>query len=381
MTTKRLSRLRETSAVKKTLLIVSISAHALAASAARAGFQTNIIDCFCDTDTRDLCQKSYLLDDFASLAKEEVIDAINAEFDMEKLDGLVIGSGFELYPDLINRFPIKNRAYANSVKTIQSCTRPELFFSILEKNGILYPEINLSGKLKPGDWLIKRQGDCGGTHIRRLAKAQNFAVGEYQQRYCHGKHYSCVFLANGTKATIIGFSQTWCSSTANGEFSYGGASSILDFDDRQKQEVISIVELLVPDLGLGGLCGMDFIISKTGIVKVLEINPRPTQTVEFFDNDEGSLFTAHLKSFDEQALAIIKPPEMCRAHQVIYANREIQISAGFDWPEWTSDRPKAGSVICKGLPACTVKAEATNSEEVLNQLKMRCSMILERLGN
>lgn len=378
MITKRPLRSPEKSAVKKNFLIVSISSHSLAASAARAGFNSNIIDCFCDEDTLELCSKSFLLDDFSSLRENQFLEPILDEINPETLDGLVVGSGFEQQPELINVFPSGLKAYSNTVETIRCCSDPEQFFPILENLEIQFPDVYLGNKRQPGEWLVKSKGGHGGSHIRWAKKGESIHSDEYLQRYCPGDHYSCVFFANRVSAEIIGFNQTWCKKLADKEFNYGGAASVLDFDKVLQSEVKIIIKQLVAKLKLIGLCGMDFIVTNNGEIKVLEINPRPTQTMELFDNEKGSLFTAHLGCFDELKLPIINPPEMNRGHEVIYAIQAMTIPDNLNWPDWTSNRPKAGTVIKKGDPLCSVHAEAETTREVLEQLIKQCNILKYR---
>jgi predicted ATP-grasp superfamily ATP-dependent carboligase len=49
------------------------------------------------------------------------------------------------------------------------------------------------------------------------------------------------------------------------------------------------------------------------------------------------------------------------AAEIVYAEREVRVS-DMSWPDWTADRPRAGTDIAAGDPICTVLAAAATTE-------------------
>jgi len=144
------------------------------------------------------------------------------------------------------------------------------------------------------------------------------------------------------------------------------------------QTLEDIVRVLVRELGLKGLCGMDVVIDENGQCHVLEINPRPTATFELHQT-QLSLCAAHILAC-QGTLATLPPgPALLRAHQVWYADRDF-IVPHFAWPDWVSDRPRSGRPVRTGEPVCVVHAEATCMNDIQTLLHNRSAVIVKLMG-
>jgi predicted ATP-grasp superfamily ATP-dependent carboligase len=96
----------------------------------------------------------------------------------------------------------------------------------------------------------------------------------------------------------------------------------------------------------------------------LEINPRPGATIDVFDDENGSLFQAHLAAAQGVPIRLLHPTT-ARAMGVLYADRGPLAPAGVSWPPWSADRPPSGTRIAPYRPVATVfghGADATAAE-------------------
>ncbi|MGH8630643.1 MAG: ATP-grasp domain-containing protein, partial [Burkholderiales bacterium] len=113
--------------------------------------------------------------------------------------------------------------------------------------------------------------------------------------------------------------------------------------------------------GLTGLNGIDFVLDGD-TPYVLEINPRPTATVDLYDADvHGGMFCAHLRACRGE-LPVVNTTAQSRAHAIVYARGTVRIPPSVDWPDWCTDLPQAGSTISAAAPVCSVHASAESSE-------------------
>jgi predicted ATP-grasp superfamily ATP-dependent carboligase len=50
----------------------------------------------------------------------------------------------------------------------------------------------------------------------------------------------------------------------------------------------------------------------------------------------------------------------------------------FDWPEWSADRPRAGTMVRQGEPLCTILAAAAGHAQTRALIEQRLETILAR---
>ena len=123
------------------------------------------------------------------------------------------------------------------------------------------------------------------------------------------------------------------------------------------------------------MVSFDFLIAG-GIPCLLEINPRPSATIDVFDDKMGSLFHAHLAA--AQGLPISPPAgREARAMGILYADRGPLLPGPVSWPDWSADRPQPGTRIARYRPVATVfghGAHATAAE-------LNCRQRLDELAH
>jgi uncharacterized protein len=359
-------------------LIIARSARALAASAKRAGYNVHVIDCFADEDTKSLSESVHQLQYHCEgFALDSLLGHTRDIVSHHPGVKIVVGSGFETNPDLIDELSDIVPVLSNSKNTIVSLKDPVSFSEILDRASIKYPEISLTRPIDSKKWLIKRVAGIGGGHVQWLEynssdKGSNF----YYQQYVSGIVSSVVFLANGTHAKIVGFNQQIQSSQFfEMPFLFQGAVRVDDTIEHHKHDIDEIINAITEETGLTGLCGLDYIVDDTGDIYVLEVNPRPPSTFELHESGQ-SLFNAHLTCFDGRLIDYkCENSENLQGYAILYSTQDVRISNKINWPGYVKDRPSAGSEIPARFPVCTVHAEENSIDKVKTLLFNRLDQI------
>jgi uncharacterized protein len=346
------------------LLVVSASGRALAHSARRGGHPVVVLDLFNDMDVREV-----------ALASRGVASA-RGRFDARRLlaaarilcppehsAGLVYGSGFESRTDLLANLAKGRELYGNTPETVVRVKDPAQFFALLDALDIAHPETRLTPPADVAGWLVKRSGGAGGSHVRPASARHRVQAGRYFQKIQTGRSLSALFVADGRQARVIGLNEQWTAgSAACAPYCYGGAVSGIAIAPGIKAQLTRWLDQLVQATGLVGLNGLDFLLDRDRMF-VLEINPRPTATIDLYDADyETGLLALHLQAC-RGFLLEVRLPRQARAHAIVYASEPLRVASGIRWPKWCTDIPQGGSRIPRGAPICSVHAEAANSEQ------------------
>ncbi|HEX6828990.1 MAG TPA: ATP-grasp domain-containing protein, partial [Burkholderiales bacterium] len=343
----------------ETLLIAAVTARPLAASARRAGFAAAALDLFADADTRALgypcrnvCRDATLGFDPARLlaAADELAPA-------GRCAGVVCGSGFEAETGLMARLAKGRRLLGNSPETVAAIKDPARFFPLLSRLGVPHPETRLAPPSEPAGWLVKRRGGAGGTHVAPATGARR-GKDLYYQRCLPGRSLSVLFLADGKRAVPVGWNEQWAAGKET-PYLYGGGMGEVSTAAGLKAEIAAALDRIVAETGLAGLNGLDFIAGDHGW-SAIEINPRPTAALEYYDADwPRGLLAAHVEACAGNLPLALPQARAVRGHLVIYADRPVAVRRGFRFPEWCRDIPNPGTLIPAGGPVCTGHGDAT----------------------
>ncbi|HKW41171.1 MAG TPA: ATP-grasp domain-containing protein [Gemmatimonadales bacterium] len=354
-------------------LIAAITGRALAASAARSGRRAVVVDCFADRDTRALTHacRSAVTPRQLRFDARALLAAAAELAPPDRCAGLVYGSGFEGRVNLLERLATGRRLYGNPPRVVAAVRDVGPFFALLHRLGIGYPETRQVAPRAPGGWLVKRPGGAGGAHVRHAGRRLGGA-GTYYQRFERGASHSALFLADGQRATILGFNEQWAVPVRRGRpFLYGGAVAGSTLSGRVESDLRTKLDTLVAATGLVGLNGLDFLLQGDRWL-ALEVNPRPTATMELYDPDyPRGLFEWHLRACAGDLLASPARPRAVRAHAVVYALCSGRVRAAFPLSRWCRDVPNPGTRFAPGDPVCTVHAAAPDRDRALALLRRR----------
>ena len=348
------------------MLIAAVSGRALAAAARRAGYVPLVADLFDDLDTREIAAASIRVSGSLArgLGQQSLLDAMNRLADGRTPVGVVYGSGFEDRPALLAAVARRHRLIGTPPETVARVKDPFAFAELCRRAQIPHPRTQRTRGAQ-GQWLQKAIGAAGGAHVHPaptpvmagLVPATSRRPTVYFQRHAAGRAVSALFLADGKRALVLGFSEQWADAAPGRPFRYGGAARPAFVPTAQSDQMARTVGRLAFATGVVGLCSADFLLRPDGFT-LLEINPRPGATLDIFHDSEGRLFHLHLDACRGRLPPTAPTFPGAAAASVLYAPTRIRLPAGFAWPDWTADRQPSDEDVPAGAPLCTIITEA-----------------------
>ncbi|MCO5064502.1 MAG: ATP-grasp domain-containing protein [Rhizobiaceae bacterium] len=358
----------------KTALIAAVSGRALAQAAMRAGYRPLVADFFCDLDTLAVSIRTARLPGglHTGVDAANVPAALRQLADGEEVDCLVLGSGFERLTSLVDELARGFPLTGNVGTTIARIKDPQALAADCATLGIPHPAMRQDAPTDPENWLAKRAGGAGGTHVRDAAGSDPHDSYYYQQRLS-GTPVSALFVADGRRAHVVGYSRQWQSPAPGAPYRYGGAVRLARFPRRDAKMIGAWLDGLVERSGLLGLCSADF-LRANGRYTLLEINPRPGATLDLFDSGEAPLFEAHVNASRGEPFSLPRA-EGSVASMIAYAPRPLSSLPVFHWPAWTADWQHAGSRLEAGDPVCTVFGEGRTAADARRNLSRNARLL------
>jgi predicted ATP-grasp superfamily ATP-dependent carboligase len=339
--------------ISPNLAIIAVCARPYVTAAAQLGYRIAAFDIFSDAQTRRFSLQS------------QVVGFRDGGFDAEDLwekltatllpgTPVLFGSGLETQPASLDRIGGRFQLLGNSGEVVSRVKLPRLFFDLLDERGIAHPDVRYGGD-GDSEWLVKRVGGSGGTHIR---EGVALAGDEYFQRRIEGKSVSILGLSNGVETGIVGVNEQWSSPIEDQPYRFGGIVGNMRLP-RNIQSVMSNAAVeLAPVLGLRGLFSMDFIWSGEEVL-LLEVNPRLSASFDLYP--QSTLLEQHIRACRGMAPHSLPSQDLSRAAHILYAEYPLHITE-FRWPDWATDTPEADAQFAAGEPICTVQAEAADAE-------------------
>jgi predicted ATP-grasp superfamily ATP-dependent carboligase len=363
------------------VLIAALSGRALAASARRAGIEPLVVDAFGDDDARASAGGFTRLGEvtrtgFRARPLLAALDAL-AQKASRPLLGLVLGSGFEDTPKLVDTLARHYPLIGNGGEAIARTKHPASFFPLLDRLGIPHPETRLD---RPGEaevWLSKRIGGSGGAHILPCAAAKSHR-GRYYQRRMEGMPVSLLAVAARNAIHIVGFSRQWTVGGAVRPYRYGGATGAATLGASISERMAAAAEAVCRELALIGLVSCDFLLAN-GVPFLLEVNPRAGATIDVFDDAKGTLFQAHLAACRDLPVLLPAAPAGARAAAILYTDAAPVIVGTMPWPDWSADRPSPGTRIPSHRPIATVFADGSDATAAEQNCRSRLDELAHML--
>lgn len=346
------------------VLIIASSARMLAQAAKKSGVKSLVIDVFADGDTQQYAQ-SYR--QVASLSEQDITPAVEYFITHYGVTSVVYGSGFEYYPDSLSYLARRLVVFGNSIDVFLRLQDKLRFFLSLDELSIPYPEVCFEPPNVLDKWLIKPFQGQGGLGIQRYTSRTQTHVDVYWQKFQEGTLHSVLFLATGKEVQLVGFNRQWVISLNESQaFIFSGVINNADLLNEQKNLITRWLEKLVIKFGLKGLGSLDFIQAGDDFF-VLEINPRPSASMQVYNAD---LFSRHIKACQgELTDGYIK--KGYSGYQIVYATEDVTIPEGFQWPDGAMDLPDAGVTCRTGQPICSIIAHQMQADLVMNELQTK----------
>ncbi|WP_157775524.1 ATP-grasp domain-containing protein [Hartmannibacter diazotrophicus] len=298
----------------------------------------------------------------------------------DKPVGLVAGSGFEDRPQLLEALAALIPILGNGTKVVSAVKDPAGLAARCRDLGIPHPETRTEPALS-GEWLLKRKGGSGGSHIRAYSLGESVPAGHVLAQTLPGTPMSVTAIGNGRDAALVGFCRQFADPVEGQPFRFGGLCGPVDLPQAIAVGVGKATKGLAAAFGLKGFFSMDFLLEGESWW-CLEVNPRPGASLDVLDQASSPLFAAHVDACvngrlpDERRVA----PAAIRYSRIVYADKEIAGIPALEWPEWVSDRPSAGSRIPAGAPLATVLAEGKELDDAAALAMARAQELLKIIG-
>lgn len=362
------------------VLIAALSGRALAAAARRAGYQPLVADLFGDLDTQAIAAANVRVPGSltAGPARRPLLEALDRLANGRAPVGLVYGSGFERRTSLLHAFARRHTLLGNPPDIVARMANPTIFADLCRSLDVSHPEIRYTAA-PDGNWLRKRAGGAGGGHIRVAKPGRAPKHRHYLQRYVEGHPISALFLADGRRSLVLGFSQQWADPRPGRPFRYGGAVRPATFAAAEASNMAEVIERLVPTIGLVGLNSADFLSRGDGF-DLLEINPRPGASLDVYSDPERRLFHLHVQACLGELPKMPPTFAAAAAAAIVYVPHACTLPEGFAWPDWTADRQPPGMMVPAQGPLCTVHAQADDATTARMLVQERTAMMLRLAG-
>ncbi len=389
------------------LLVIGASARAFAASACRLGMKVNAIDLFGDQDLREVCGQVVQVpaNDYPN-----GLPTIAATFPESPM---VYTGGLENHVKVLRRLSSARTLIGNVPEAVEKVRDTTFVQDLARKNGCNYPTTfySSSGLPKDGTYLRKPIASIGGKGIMPWLGflEKTCANGEIWQEFVAGVPMSASLLVSPEGIEVLSvcrqlIGRAWCRAK---QFSFCGAVELSDVGSQKdmRSRLFQFASALVEKVNLTGLIGIDFVMprkmTRNSIRKptILEVNPRPTATMELTERRTGQSQAGLHLSANGFPLPTNSPVleggrDICWGKAVVFAEKPLYVSTSFNhhlarcassiedhsfgWPMIT-DRPCCGTVIQAGHPISTVFASAQTPSDVLRRLREHVSEIVRVL--
>ncbi|MCD6530131.1 ATP-grasp domain-containing protein [Candidatus Bathyarchaeota archaeon] len=365
--------------------------------AKQLGFKVVAVDYWGDLDIVDCADSLYTVlkqeleseyADFDRPCSELLVDlAEKAAEQQGKPDFILVGSGLDDRPDLWLRLSRIAPVLGNTPEKLKVIRDLSYLSEVARKLEIKVPETEKAASKTEAVKIAKRIGlpvvikpirGSGGFRIRpgRTLKevSENFehvaaAYGEaYIQRYVEGVDASVSVLGDGRNCVAVTVNEQLIGRRELGvqtPFGYCGNIVPLKADAELIDHLKNVFSEFGRKLGLVGSNGFDFILSRSGEIYLMEVNPRFQATIECIKYVTGlNLVKAHIDACEGRLPGKIPPARGYAVKMIVFAREKgvVPDLRGFDC---VFDVSHPGVKVEKGSPVCTVQVFSKDRAEAL----------------
>jgi predicted ATP-grasp superfamily ATP-dependent carboligase len=385
----------------RSLLILGASARAWAASVSRAGLVVQAADLFADRDLLAIAAA-------VAIPSERYPSAL-AEAALGFPSGPWCYTGaLENHPGLVDAIAAARPLAGNAGDAVRRVRSPRHLAEELAGVGIGFPRTVDDAAAIPcdGSWLRKPRASGGGQGIAPWtgpgvgATTLHARRDHVWQERCAGLPVSGAFVVTSGGARLVGASRQLIGVTAWHARPYAYCGSV-DVDPQTLPDDLGVQwnrigSVLAGTLGLRGVVGVDAIVNPSGRLVVIEVNPRPTASMELVDRRTGRALAAdHLAACGIVTGRCSPAPSggrwakgILRAASLIEINDKLcdrldgfnsAWSHGDGWPA-IADLPRSGTVVPSGAPCISLFAVADTGRKARRLLDLRMGIVQEAIG-
>jgi predicted ATP-grasp superfamily ATP-dependent carboligase len=302
---------------------------------------------------------------------EALVENLDILLQNESVDHIILGSGFDDHPDVLEKYHKMGILLGNSPSTIKKARDKKRLAKIAAKSGINVP---FSGNVDDTDSalataneigfpvLVRPPTSGGGSGIRFARNEEELTAslkgsGKFIiQQYICGQDFSTSIVAAAKDTMTLSIQGQLIgmpSAGRNCDFAYSGNYLPFRIDRDHREKIGEFSSRACAELGLRGSNGFDFVEDHQSNLWLMEINPRLQGTLELLEIASQSSITM----FHYQACLKSILPERVEAKpgvkMIVYARRRISVP-DLGAIEGTFDRTPKGVVLEAGDPICTV---------------------------
>ncbi|NHJ85885.1 MAG: ATP-grasp domain-containing protein [Asgard group archaeon] len=399
------------------LLIVGFNARPIAKAAIQAKHDVGVIDYFGDMDLLQLTKNTFsvlrqkpnqLLHRKLNRSPPEYLYYLAEIMSDEQgdFDGILLGSAFDRFPDLIRKFNnIGPKVFANEPSKFKLIRDKKEINKIAIKFGFICPKLEFTNNItdlleiaKSFDWplVTRRDGGGGGAGIRLwkdLTELKEYAMnlesdineGIWIQEYINGLDASASVICQRKKAHIISMNQQLIGDRnlrAPSDFAYTGNIVPINYQNYKNnpellQEHLEKIRAFFERLQLIGSNGIDFVL-KDEKMYFMEINPRFQGSIECVQMATGrNIVELHLESFIEEEMNLpLFPRYRTNAVKgILFSDRHENFSIkGYPNDKSIVDRTHQSVIIEEHDPICSFVLQSKNPEKGYQKI---CDLIKE----
>jgi len=358
------------------VLLVGISARAIAESAAAAGYGVTTIDAFGDLDTAQYARCFATRRDFGVRYRADVVALLSRRIDT---DAVAYAGGWENHPKAVAELASGRRLLGNPPAVLRRVRDPRRLAQALRRRGFAVPAVRYTPPRAQGAggaaWLLKPRASGGGAGIRSWSTAQSVTPGSYLQQRIEGVPASIVFAADGDRAIPLAVTRQLAGDAAFGARGFRYVGNILaDRNDPTLpngpalfMSAAALAQAVTEEVGLVGVNGIDF-VARDGIPFPIEVNPRYSASMELVERALGvSIFGLHARGcaspFSAADVVVPSISDGAIGKAIVYARTAVTLGNTTHWLDDASvrDVPHPGERIGRGHPVCTVFARGDDA--------------------
>ena len=392
--------------------VIGFNARPLACSVRRAGGLPYISDYWGDSDL-DACSEEWIavLSPVPGSRQRGFLDApvylslsenFEHSFSDIELDYILIGSGFDDHTESLVSIDEKHGITGNFIDLMRGARDKEKLAKLAKKNDIKYPKHSIVESHDEAKEMVRQLGlPCvirpitsgGGAGIRKISgfkKLETFykALEESQrlgpriiQEHVSGIDVSASVLGTGTDAMTLSIQDQLIGLPSAGrlsDFVYCGNRIPTSVDDKMRERIRIVSESLTSELHLKGSIGIDYVVSPTGDIWLLEINPRFQGSLEMLERASNiSVSVLHIEAC-EGKLPDKVPQYQPTTKMIVYAHHDGTVPDLLLWPS-TVDRSPTGVEVHQGDPVCSIIVSGSKGVEVFSKVQSIAAQIRNKL--
>jgi predicted ATP-grasp superfamily ATP-dependent carboligase len=359
------------------VLIAGVSVRALAESAARAGADVIALDAYGDLDLREVARVVTIPREGSGGFDQMRVARASRGIDAHSVAYV---SSFENAPDAVETLARGRTLLGNSPAVLRRVRDPLALARALSRLGARTPAVRASAPpaTSAASWLLKPRRSGGGHGIHRWTRGMPVPRSSIVQERVRGSAGSIIFVADGARIVPLALTRQLSGDQSFGASGFAYSGSILEpHHPRLFANACELASVIASEFELRGLCGIDF-IARGAIPYAIEVNPRPTASMELVERATGSsIWLAHVAGCTTASSASSPAAAtMSHAHgkAVLYARRPVVLGDTTRWlaRDDVRDIPAPGERIARGSPICTIFASGRTS--------MLCYAALVRLA-